>query len=477
MSKIVIFLKCGNMGFRSLYLFENIFTVLKRQEGVYLMKKLLTKGVLLLFIVSLLFSFAACGKDKEDATTGIPTTTEQATTMQTTVNPMTTPLTVEIIKIALNSTGDTSWDGNYESLTEAQKQAITEYFADKGKTVDFRADNAYLGDISNESTTSSDETAGIEGSTKKPGADAPKATGVAVKSLALNESAIDLSVGASKQLTATVSPSTAKDKNVSWRSDNDKVASVNSSGMVVAKANGTAKIVCTANSNKAITAVCTVKVDTLPTGAVLSYLYNEDEGFFYIENDPWQRQFGFNKLYDKGAPITQMFYNTVRVQYNYGGKDWMVQMWKGQYGYAFIGSEIGVYNKERTVEHYDCAANEDMLKMQMTLYKYDKWQFTREYAPYWWITGFVPGSLTKYADRTELTMLAIITLKDATMKDAFVTSLAAQGFTEGYSGFGTPDTYKVEGNSVHLNWKNIGQRAIKPTTTAPTTSEETTTES
>lgn len=439
------------------------------ERGV-LMKSLLAKIMLLIFLASLLLSFAACGKDKTDTTTGIPTT-EQATTVPATDPPETGPVPVETLRLALVSAGAAEWDGVYASLTNEQKTAIMDYFNSAGKLVEFREDNVYYVDNNGETTTDANATTVPGASTTKAAAGVTKPAGAAVTGITINPANLNLNVGGSQALTAAVTPANAKNKTVTWTTDNDKVVSVNASGMVVAKSVGTAKITATANGGTGFSAACTVKVTSAPTGAVVSYLYNEDEGFFYIENDPWQRNFGFNRLYDWGAPITQMFYNTVRAKFNYGGKDWMIQMWKGQYGYAFVGSEIGVYTKpvKQAVEHYDCASNDDSLMMQMTLYKKDKWLFTRTYDKYWWITGFVPGVLDKFADRSELTMLGLITLKDAAMKDAFVAALQSNGFTAGYNGFSTPDTYSVEGNSVYINWKSIGQTAIKPATTVPAT--------
>ena len=68
-----------------------------------------------------------------------------------------------------------------------------------------------------------------------------------------------LSVGANTSLTATVLPSNATNKNVTWSSSNSNVASVNSSGVVSAVAAGSAIInVTTVSGNK--TATCSVTV-------------------------------------------------------------------------------------------------------------------------------------------------------------------------------------------------------------------------
>jgi uncharacterized protein YjdB len=82
----------------------------------------------------------------------------------------------------------------------------------------------------------------------------------AVKSVWLNHRYFDTkTIGSSIQLTASVSPSTAKNKTVKWSSSNSSVATVNSSGTVVAVGAGKAVIYATAGGKSAS---CTVVVDT-----------------------------------------------------------------------------------------------------------------------------------------------------------------------------------------------------------------------
>jgi len=203
------------------------------------------------------------------------------------------------------------------------------------------------------------------------------------------------------------------------------------------------------------------------SNAYVSYQYDADGNYFYTEEDPWQRNFGFNPVYDWVAPITAMYYSSVRVKFSYSGLDWMIQLWKGQYGFAFIGSEIGIYNKpvERLTEHYDCASDENSLKIEHTLYRRQsedendmRLLFTRPYAIYWWSTGFVAGMLRQFADTGELMMVARITFKDVGMANAFVESFDALGFNPSDSvGVEHPDVYKVIGRDVYINWRYIGR--------------------
>lgn len=83
---------------------------------------------------------------------------------------------------------------------------------------------------------------------------------VQVDKVTLDKSELSLKPKGTARLTATVSPSDASDKNVTWSSSNTNVATVNDSGLVKAVNNGTATI--TAKSSNGITAQCVVTVAT-----------------------------------------------------------------------------------------------------------------------------------------------------------------------------------------------------------------------
>jgi len=68
---------------------------------------------------------------------------------------------------------------------------------------------------------------------------------VAVTGVSLNKSSISLIVDDSETLTATITPSNATNKNVTWSSSNTTVAKVSTSGIVTAVAAGTATITVT----------------------------------------------------------------------------------------------------------------------------------------------------------------------------------------------------------------------------------------
>lgn len=81
-----------------------------------------------------------------------------------------------------------------------------------------------------------------------------------VSAVSLNKSSLDMSVGDTESLTATVAPADASDKTVSWSSGNSAVVSVSDDGKVTANKPGTAVIkVVTNDLSKEATCTVTVK--------------------------------------------------------------------------------------------------------------------------------------------------------------------------------------------------------------------------
>ena len=217
-----------------------------------------------------------------------------------------------------------------------------------------------------------------------------------------------------------------------------------------------------------------------PDGTIaLSYSYDATGNYFYTDDDPWQRNFGFNRLYDIGAVFTFMFLDTIHVRYSYGDYDWMVQLWKGQYGMLFVGSEIGLYYKEpsKSTAHFNCAEENMEIMMQMTLYRDGYGElFTRPYKSHWWITAFVPGKLVKFDDRSELTMVAKLTFKTEEECILFCKALKnikdvdGNQFKEASSiSKNKPETFKRSGATVDLVWRNLDDDRKNPTKPATTT--------
>jgi hypothetical protein len=203
---------------------------------------------------------------------------------------------------------------------------------------------------------------------------------------------------------------------------------------------------------------------------LLSYQYSYVDDFYYTnDKDAWQYNFGFGKIYDIASPYLLLEYDYIRVFFTYGGKDWMLQMWKGQYGLLFYGGEIGIYNRPHSEEgmnewtFFNCPAEEDWLMMEMTLYhqniqgEYVR-EFTREYDKYWWCTGFKNGHLRVQEPADELRLEGRITFKDEEMTQIVVDGLKECGFgqSESKDELGLDELY-VEGTDVYFRWQNINE--------------------
>ena len=85
-----------------------------------------------------------------------------------------------------------------------------------------------------------------------------------VTSVSLNKTSAELEKGNTVALTATVNPSNATDKSVTWTSSNSAVASVSSTGVVTAVSKGTA-VITVKTTDGGYTATCNVTV-TEPVG-------------------------------------------------------------------------------------------------------------------------------------------------------------------------------------------------------------------
>ncbi len=207
----------------------------------------------------------------------------------------------------------------------------------------------------------------------------------------------------------------------------------------------------------------TVYPDDWDQTGIIGYLYDPEAQCFYTADDPWQRNFGYNELYDQSASLVAIIIETCRLKFEYDDRDWMIQLWKGNYGFILYGAEIGIYTKpkDRAIEHYDCATNEDMLQMEMTLYEktqvlgVDAWvkTFSRPYQRQWWHTGFVFGNVMTRFD-TDLRLYARITMRDYAMLAACEGAFREQGFIKADLS-NLAQVVKAEGNFYTTNGLDI----------------------
>ena len=178
-------------------------------------------------------------------------------------------------------------------------------------------------------------------------------------------------------------------------------------------------------------------VTNLDGSGLLGFSYDANDNAFYASLNAWQRTFGYSYIYDYAAPLVVIWYDTSRIFFDYDGKEWMVQMWKGQYGWVLVGCEIGLYYRDfknantlvdsKGRKFYKCAEDDMLIKMSLNLYRDGKLLFSRHQQYSWWLTGFVPGTLNsfgiEYDTPQALTVDSKLVFADEEMMDAFIEGL------------------------------------------------------
>jgi hypothetical protein len=114
-------------------------------------------------------------------------------------------------------------------------------------------------------------------------------TTVAVTSISLDKATLELQVGKTSQLTATVAPDNATDKTITWSSDQEAIATVDANGLVTAKADGTATITAKAGDKSA-----TCKVTVTPGLSTPLTLEVLKAGTIVVENSKSGMQYSLN---------------------------------------------------------------------------------------------------------------------------------------------------------------------------------------
>lgn len=175
------------------------------------------------------------------------------------------------------------------------------------------------------------------------------------------------------------------------------------------------------------------------------FAYDEAQGIYYTPLYPWQRNFGYNVGFDMAAPIAGMVFDTIRIEFLYDEREWMVQIWKGQYGIT-AGAEIGLYNRDPSkVMQYDCADDEDLIEMQFDFYNQGQYVFSRGPEKHWWLTGF---KIFHMGIPFTITMDMTLKFTDNAMATAFLQSLKKQQMNS----IMNPIKYKRAGSTIRILW-------------------------
>ena len=309
-------------------------------------------------------------------------------------------------------------------------------------------------------------------------ADAKSTAKSSTHALVITSENMSVAIGKKIHMTAKVT-NVDKQPTITWTSSDEKVATVDENGTVKGKSIGKTVIKASAKvDGKTITGEFAINViksqnflkNFLEKQQVLSYQYSYVDDYYYTnDKEAWQYHFGFGKIYDIASPYLLLEYDYIRIFFTYEDKDWMMQMWKGQYGMIFYGGEIGIYNRPHSEDGvhewtlYACPKEEDWLAMEMTVYHenekgvYER-EFTREYDKYWWCTGFKNGHVRQEEPCDELRLAARITFKSEEMAQIVYDGLLECGFKKGTKeDHNAIDKAYKKGKDIYFSWQNISE--------------------
>lgn len=172
------------------------------------------------------------------------------------------------------------------------------------------------------------------------------------------------------------------------------------------------------------------------------FLYEPDQDIFVSQIDAWQRKEGYEALFDNLAVNFNMVMDLCPVYFDYRGKTWLIEFWKGQYGIN-TGAEVGVYHtnrlipkKQRRKVHYNAVSDEEMPQIGMRLERRgEKFFCLKKF--HWWLAAFCMGT---FSEPKELVLYVSITFSDCEAAQAFGEGLQEAGFL--------PCQYKTRGRRV-----------------------------
>ena len=147
--------------------------------------------------------------------------------------------------------------------------------------------------------------------------------------------------------------------------------------------------------------------------------------------------------------------SSMRVQFESGGKDWLIELSKGCYAPTVIGGEIGMYTRPNTNVGYTRVDKSDEMDVSLSM-----WQKTSDGGANalslssknngWWLFKFANGTAS---DSSALIMRCSIKFQTLSMMDEFLDSLEARGFSDGDAdSYRDSMRFSVEGTKVTLVW-------------------------
>lgn len=183
---------------------------------------------------------------------------------------------------------------------------------------------------------------------------------------------------------------------------------------------------------KKICSMCTEEKCELLDGLIqpFGFCYLPSQDLFTSRMDAPQREFGYCDLYDQTAYHFNLIFDCLPVYFDYDGRTWLIEFWKGQYGIN-TGGEIGVYYADRILEQkeykttlFQSVSDRDMPGLSFNLFRKGM-GIANVCERHWWLTAF---SMGRFSNPVDLYMRASITFPDCAMLEAFIDGLAEAGY-------------------------------------------------
>lgn len=162
----------------------------------------------------------------------------------------------------------------------------------------------------------------------------------------------------------------------------------------------------------------------------LGYCYDPGQDIFTNTKDAWQKDYGYQSIYDTLAPFFGMVFDCEPIYFDYEGRTWLIEFWKGQYGIN-TGAEIGVYHadtilspSERKRAFFSSAAQEESPELMLRLY--DKGRpVGKVNGMKWWLTIF---SMGRFSHPRDLSLHISIRFPDFEMRNSFIDAMYEAGY-------------------------------------------------
>ena len=165
--------------------------------------------------------------------------------------------------------------------------------------------------------------------------------------------------------------------------------------------------------------------------APMGYRFDCPQSLFSTRLDAWQKDFGYTYAFDRFAPHFNMVFDSQPVYFDYGGRTWLIEFWKGQYAIT-TGCEIGIYHADEIIPAearkktlFKVVDEKEMLEMSFSLRKENSSLAAFE-ERHWWLTAFVMGIFTRPKD---LCMDISLIFPNCDMLSAFVSAMVDLGYT------------------------------------------------